>query len=448
MTSVELRQKRAQIIADARAIHEKAQADKTREGGKLTAEERANYDKAMKDQGDLKKQIEEMEADEARASELAELENEMKESRGRRTMPVDNPGQTAEERNKPVEIEYRGQKLNLADLSKRSSTVHPAFQGLSKTKDAAFRSYLANEYRTADSFASDVSSDGGYLHPPLQFVAQLIKKLDNMVFMRKYATVIPVTSSDSLGIPTLATDIADPTWTSEVATVSPDNSAQIGQRQLKPNQLTKLIQVSRKLLLTAVLNPETIVADRISYHYAVTEENAYLNGNGTGQPLGIFVASNNGVDTSRDVNVATGSDGTLTFDGFVKTKFNLKAQYRQNARWIMHRSIVEIAATLKDTLGRYLWSQSTQAGTPDTLLGFPVDESEYAPSYTPGATDTGDYLFCLYDPKWYWIADLFGMEIQRLNEVFAVNNLVGYLARKYTDGAPVLAEAFSRGKCA
>ena len=36
--------------------------------------------------------------------------------------------------------------------------------------------------------------------------------------------------------------------------------------------------------------------------------------------------------------------------------------------------------------------------------------------------------------------------MQRLNELYAGNNQVGFLGREYSDGMPVMAEAFARAK--
>jgi HK97 family phage major capsid protein len=46
------------------------------------------------------------------------------------------------------------------------------------------------------------------------------------------------------------------------------------------------------------------------------------------------------------------------------------------------------------------------------------------------------------------IADALSMQIQRLNELYAETNQVGFIGRLGTDGAPVLEEAFVRVKLA
>jgi Phage capsid family len=61
---------------------------------------------------------------------------------------------------------------------------------------------------------------------------------------------------------------------------------------------------------------------------------------------------------------------------------------------------------------------------------------------------TGEYVGLLGDFSHYWIADALSMQIQRLNELYAETNQVGFIGRLETDGAPVLEEAFVRVKLA
>jgi HK97 family phage major capsid protein len=48
----------------------------------------------------------------------------------------------------------------------------------------------------------------------------------------------------------------------------------------------------------------------------------------------------------------------------------------------------------------------------------------------------------------YWIVESLSFEIQRLNELYAATNQVGYITRAELDGMPVLEEAFVRIKLA
>jgi len=80
------------------------------------------------------------------------------------------------------------------------------------------------------------------------------------------------------------------------------------------------------------------------------------------------------------------------------------------------------------------------ADRPDTILGHPFMESEYAPN----TFTTGQYVGVLGDFSFYWIADALTMQIQVLTELYAETNQNGYIGRKETDGQPVLEEPFVR----
>jgi len=171
----------------------------------------------------------------------------------------------------------------------------------------------------------------------------------------------------------------------------------------------------------------------------VPEEKAFLIGTGVGQPLGIFTASNSGISTARDVS--TGNTSTaIKADNLIECAYTLKAQYRRNARWIFHRDTVKMIRKLKDGEGNYLWRMGLAADRPDTILGHPFMESEYAPN----TFTTGKYVGVLGDFSFYWIADALTMQIQVLTELYAESNQNGYIGRKESDGMPVLEEAFVR----
>lgn len=389
----EMMEKRATLVAEARKLLDLAEGEKR----ELTAEERAQYDKTFDEARKLGDKIQ-------REQELREEERRLAEA-GR--------------------LEPEGKKENPEER-----------------KLQAFRNFLVNgnaaEYR---ALANDSDASGGFLHAAEQFVARLIKGLDNRVFVRQYATILPVTGSDTLGVPTLTADPADPTWTTEIAAPSEDSTMAFGRRSLQPEQLSKLIKISMKLLRTSALPIENLVADRLAYKFAVAQENAFLNGDGDGEPLGIFTADANGINTDRDVSTGN-TDTAVTADGLTEAKYALKAQYRGSARWIFHRDGVKKISKLKDGEGQYLWRPGITVGEPDILMGLPVDESEYVPT----TWTTGLYVGALCNWSNYWIAELQGVELQRLVELYAGTSQIGFIGRMYADGAPVLAESFVRVK--
>lgn len=292
------------------------------------------------------------------------------------------------------------------------------------------------------AFQADNPSEGHYLSRGEQFVARLIQAVDDAVHVRRLATVMQIENGNtSLGVPTLDVDAEDTDWTVELGTGNEEDTMRFGKRRLEPHPLAKRVKISRELLRAAALPAEDIVLSRIAYKHGVTQEKAFFTGHGAGQPLGVFVASNDGISTARDVS--TGNTGTtIEFDGVIEAKFALKAAYWPRARWLFHRTALKGIAKLKDGEGRYMWEPSVRAGVPDSLFSFPLDISEFAPS----TFTTGQYVGILADWSYYWIADSLEMQMQRLVELYAETNQIGFISRIQTDGMPVLEEAFVRVK--
>src|SRR5262249_38266552 len=153
------------------------------------------------------------------------------------------------------------------------------------------------------------------------------------------------------------------------------------------------------------------------------------------QPLGLFTASPQGISVARDVSAGNLITGP-TFDGLINALYSLKTQYQGRAAWIFHRTIVALIAKLKDLEGRYVWQPSIQAGQPDLLLAKRLIMTEHAPSVVaPNA-----YVGMIGDYSYYWVADAQGFQVQRLDELYARTNQVGFIGRLESDAMPVLEE--------
>lgn len=409
MTIRELLEKRANLISQARAILDKADA----EGRDLTQEEQTQWDGFMNDADKLQRRVEQEERQ-------ARMETGLEESRNR---PIHTQGQPAGDPPSQEEAERR-----MAAFRR----ILPAWI----TRD--FRGIPENEYR---ALQADLDVSGGYLRPPVEFINQLLRNVDDIVFIRRLAATYTVTSAESMGVPTLEADPADADWTTELATGSEDSSMNFGKRELKPNPLAKRIKISRKLL-RAVPNSEELVRGRLAYKFGITQEKAYMTGTGHNQPLGVFVASNDGIPTTRDVSTGNTST-TITFDGLKEAKYTLKGAYWPRAQWVFHRDAVKQIAKIKTDFG-YIWAESVRVGEPDRLLGLPVNMSEYAPN----TFSASQYVGILGDFSNYWIADALTLEFQMLMELYAETNQVGLIGRLESDGQPVLSEAFVRVKLA
>lgn len=396
----ELLNKRKAAIEKGRELLNKAD----KENREMNTEERVAYDAADSEVDKLSKRIAEEEKQIKREKEMLQAVEEGDESEGNRASG-----------DKKTEVERR-----------------------------ALQKYLRNGIGDLDAderraLVQTTTPDGGYLVPAQQMINVLIKKVDDLVFMRRRATIQRLEKAVSLGVPSLDVDPDDADWTSELGTGSVDSAMKFGKRELFPRPFAKRVKISNTLMRNSVIPVDTLVLERLAYKFGITEEKAYLTGSGANKPLGIYTASNDGIPTSRDVS--TGNTTTaITFDGLIEAKYSVKSQYWPKASWNFHRTTVKMLRKIKDGEGRYIWEASVRAGEPDTVLNSPVDMSEYAPNtYTASS-----YVGVFGDMSNYWIAEALTMSVQRLIEVYAEANQTAFLGRREVDGQPVLSEAFAR----
>jgi HK97 family phage major capsid protein len=310
----------------------------------------------------------------------------------------------------------------------------------------AFAQFLATGQREQmAALQSDSPTQAGYLLASEQMAAGILKDVDDLVFVRRYAKIHTVMEAGSLGIRKRTARMSTFDWSQELSISAEDTALTYGKRSLTPHHLTGMIKVSRDLVRRSMGGVEAEVRYEMARNAAEEMEDGYLLGSGAQQPLGVFTASNDGISTSRDVN--TGSTTSITADGLLNAKYALKSQYRNEVlgpvRWLFHRDAIKIIAKLKDSTNQYLWQPGLQSGQPDRLLNFPVDESERCPNTF---TD-GNYVGLLANWQFYEIADALDMEMQVLYERYADSNQIGYIGRLKTDGMPTIEEAFVRVKC-
>ena len=453
---IELREKREKIVQDQRAILNKAEAEKRG----LTADEETNYQNMDVEfeslSAEIEKEVKSAEAArnfELRKKQADEREKLLRQAAGDPIKPEPENRNKKDPKPESEFAEYRVAEKYRPMVEQFRKTVNKIFG--SEKYASAYRRYLVdgerhltsedrdvlfNADREFRALQADADKAGGYLVAPEQMVMQIIENLDNMVFVRQYANVIPLPSAASLGAPARDTDMGDVTWTSELAMGAYDTSLSFEKRSLTPHPLARMIKVSKRLLRVAMFDVGAYVAKRFAYKMGAVQENAFLNGTGQNQPLGLFTASASGINTDR--NISSGNTATnISADGLINAKYALKKQYRQlpSVRWIFHRDAISRIRKLKDGDGSYIWKPGI-SDRPDTILEIPFEESEYAPNTFTDSQCVG----LLGDLSQYWIADSMAMEIQVATELLAVSNENLFIARAECDGMPVTSEGFVR----
>ena len=280
----------------------------------------------------------------------------------------------------------------------------------------AFRS---NFKRVSNVLQEGVDADGGYLVPE-EYDHRLIDILTEENIMRNLATKITTSGEHKINI--AATKPAA-SWIEEGGALS-WGEATFDQILLDAHKLHVAIKVTEELLYDNAFGLENYIITQFGKALANAEEDAFLNGDGTGKPLGLFAATGGG-QIAGTLTAALKSDDMLDLVG------KLKRPYRKNASFILNDQTLSALRKLKDNNGAYIWQPSYQAGEPDRLLGYAIHTSAYAPT---DAIAFGDY-------KYYNIGDRGSRSFAELRELFAGNGMIGYVAKERVDGKLILPEA-------
>lgn len=384
MTITEMRNKRAALWNTMEGFLNTHRNDM----GVLSAEDDATYTKMERDLDAMTNEIKRMERRDAIEAEL--------------NKPVNTP---------ITETPDKGAGLKPEKVGRASDAYKEDFD-----RHLRGRALLHNV------LSEGVDADGGFLVPE-DFERDIVSALDEENVIRSLAKVI--TTQHERKIP-IATGHSTAQWTAENAAYTESNPS-FGQKQIDAFKLTDLCRVSVELLQDSAFDIEDYLMKEFARAFGIAEEEAFCVGTGTNQPTGIFTAK------GGTVGVTAASATGITVDEVINLVYALKSPYRRNAKFLMHDATVSLLRKLKDSNGVYLWQPSVQAGEPDRLLGYEIYTSPYIPTAAAGALTVafGDF-------KNYWIGDRAGRTVQRLNELYATNGQIGYVATERVDGKVIL----------
>lgn len=268
-------------------------------------------------------------------------------------------------------------------------------------------------------------SEGGYLCPD-EYERTLVKALEEENHLRSLCTIIRTESGDRK-IPIVASH-GTASWVDEEGVI-PESDDVFGQISLGAHKLATMIKVSDELLQDSVFDIESYIAAEFARRIGAAEEDAFINGDGSGKPYGLLHATN-----GAGVGITT-AGATFTSDEILDLIHSVKAGYRKNAKFLLNDSSIKALRKLKDGNGQYMWQPGLKEGQPDRLLSHELITSAYMPEIGAGAKPIlfGDF-------KSYWIADRQGRTFQRLNELYAATGQVGFRATQRVDGRLVQTE--------
>lgn len=324
------------------------------------------------------------------------------------------------------EVRFGQIEKSLNEVSEKRAISNGRRNGSEDEVRSAFNSYLRTGRTDEMRALSEFSIGEGGANIPVYLQDVIINQLAKEVVVRTLPGVRIIQTQSTLDIPVVAT-VPTAVWTDEAPSgsydVGPSGDPVFGKATLRAYKLAKMLKVSNELLHDTPTNLEGAVAFEFGNAFAFTEEAAFLTGDGSGKPTGIFATSGIG-----SLNVTGSVSGSQVTDALINLEFSLAPNYRKNAVFCLSDAVLKIARTAKDNYGRYLWQPALVAGQPDTFAGRQVFRSQALPSTLSTGTHGG-----IVDARFITIGDRLPYQMLRLNELYAQYGQVGFQMTKRTD---------------
>lgn len=295
-----------------------------------------------------------------------------------------------------------------------------------------FDKYLAgkNLAEAMAAMSEGIDSDGGYLVPP-SYQKSVTMKLNTLSATRSISTVLGTLSTKN--IPTEG-DAPTFTWIDELGEYG-ESKFNFGNKQLGAYKLGGIIKVSEELLQDSMIDFESYMANQIARGIDKAESVAFVIGDGSKKPTGYLNSAPVGA------NSTTAGSNSVSADELIDIFYDLKEEYRKKATWRMSDKTEKAIRKLKDGEGNYLYSAGLNDAQRSTLLGRPIVIDNAMPEL-----GSGNKFIVLGDFSYFQIVDRGGMSLQRLNELYAGNGMVGFKVHKRVDAKVIIEEAFNAGK--
>lgn len=394
MAVKDLREQRAKLVADARAMFDTIKSDTP---AAEAAEIEAKFDAAMAEADTIKARIDREERLEASEKHLAERQD----------------------------ITARIRSVSTEEVAEDEKAEARAFKNYLRNGmgglNAEDREIALKRFQNAQSVGT--GSGGGYTVPS-GFYDELQDAMKAYGGMLETAFVFDTSTGNPLPIPT----DNDTTNTGAILT----ENTQVGTQDVTFGSVSlgaytytsKLVLVSNQLLQDSAFNLDSFLAGKLGVRIARAINNHFTVGTGSGQPNGVVTAA-----TAGPVG-ATGQTTSVIFDNLIDLEHSIDPAYRKNARFMLADSSLQVIKKLKDGYGRYLWDPGlTVANEPARINGYEYTINQDMPVMAANAKSImfGDF-------SKYFIRRIAGTQVLRLTERYADYNQTGFVAFQRWDG--------------
>ncbi len=234
-----------------------------------------------------------------------------------------------------------------------------------------------------------VGAEGGFLVDPKTSEA-VASVLGSGGSLRSVANVVAVDA----GVYDVLVDHAElgAAWADEATATSETTGPQIDRISIPLHELSAMPKASQRLLDDSAFDIEGWLAQRIAERFVRAESAAFVAGDGSDKPKGFltYTMVDNASWTWGNIGVvATGTDGGFDAedpaDAVIELVYALGTEYRANGAFVMNSRTAGEMRKMKDSQGRFIWTEGMMQHQPALLMGYPVVIVEDMPDIATGA---------------------------------------------------------------
>lgn len=326
--------------------------------------------------------------------------------------------------------DQRAQDQANAEMAVFMGWVRGGMQGLTPEQQAVAQRHLT----TVQGAGVGTGAAGGFTVPQ-EFLAVLDTALREYGGMRAVSTIIRTASGADMPMPTNND-------TSNSGSIIAENTAQsvldvtFAQVILRAFMYTSgIVPVSYQLLNDTAFDMGTWLAQQLGTRLARIENNHFTLGTGVAtQPQGIANAT---VGLTIGHTLPTGNATGFTYNGLVTMQHSVDPAYRRmpNCVWMMSDTALRQIRLILDTQNRpifvpgYTIGNDAVGGAPDTIMGhrIVINQDMPVPAANARSVAFGDF-------SKYFIREVQGIQVVRLNERFADALQVAFFGYQRVDG--------------
>ena len=256
---------------------------------------------------------------------------------------------------------------------------------------------------------SDVSLDSmGYLLPK-RLESKLVNAMNTLSVLRPLCT--EVTTSGDRALP-VVNGHGRAAWVPDGHPIPQVRDA-FDRVNLDSHKLAAIIRVTNELLKDSAVDIEAYLAATFADRLAVSEEEAFIAGDGAEKPLGLI--------HQAKVGCTTESAGSVSIKDVLNLIFSVPEKHRRNGTLLMNDNTLLSLYKQCAALGTNLWLGKTNDGKDDTFFGYRIVRCASMPDAAPGSTPVlfGDF-------KQVYINNNGDRSIKRLDQLFIANDHVGF----------------------